>query len=810
MAKVDPQFVSSANNPDRSGLGDAVLSGLTNDETAKLSWLASRRFPNEEDAIYRYFIDKDGDISYYDENKKAKKEFAQYRFGIDADDIGGNVFPFLQFASEVVPATLALGSTAPLGPAFSIPAAGSANLVGGTVMYGVRAGLSEMLDGPELNTKKASTDILISSAFASLPFGMPRKSFGDTFSGLADRFAGQAGKQALRDILTEGGDDVATKIAFAQERYGITLTRPEAQFMNSNATQIQYYLSKQPSSQKLWDFYHNRAQQVNSVADEFFDELQTGKYVRNKVSSNQNKGLIKEDLKSFLSGRGALFDEGDLAKAAERVLERLAIKRADRAKQVYQDAFDMPDLKIDIEDVLTKIRKTIDNPNTSDEKLAAYKKMEKALVDANTGQGRNTTQLLHEGLTDNFTRLLEGLSSNNRDRALKREVSQIKAEVSNRLKLANPLYKQATEIYDPSKGHLQLMERSIINALAKSAQIGGERSVMLVNKMFTGKARPKEITDLRRMIQAEDPQAWQNVKAAWLQTQFDDAVTRSVNPLGAPNKFLNSIGIRGNMADAFPGVGTIKDPRKYQRGDPVRIARGKRAKVWEAILEPDELTNFVDLMDTMQAVSFIATRSASPTQTLQTIAKQIADEGATGTTALKKYTAGIFNIVPRLITKGFDDISENIIATQKEAYEDVLIDALINPKRAVELRQYLDAINPKIYFLTQGFARGGKEFIDYVSESPSERYNELQKDLQEIEKQKNIDVTKQIIERENREKENIGSQIKNVNPNTTSSLMNIPAFPDTGKINPAVSPTVLPNPQDRELAMRKSGLASLV
>ena len=98
----------------------------------------------------------------------------------------------------------------------------------------------------------------------------------------------------------------------------------------------------------------------------------------------------------------------------------------------------------------------------------------------------------------------------------------------------------------------------------------------------------------------------------------------------------------------------------------------------------------------------------------------------------------------------------------------------------------------------------------YVSESPSERYNELQKDLQEIEKQKNIDVTKQIIERENREKENIGSQIKNVNPNTTSSLMNIPAFPDTGKINPAVSPTVLPNPQDRELAMRKSGLASLV
>jgi len=823
MAEIDPQFVSSADNPDRSGFGDAVLSGLTNDETAKLSWLASKRFPNEEDAIYRYFIDKDGDISYFDENKKANKEFAQYKFGLDAEGVGGNIFPLLQFASEIVPATITLGATAPLGPAISIPATGAANFMGGTAMYGVRAGLSHALDGPELNTKTATTDILISTGFASLPFGRPRKSFGDTFTGVVDRFAGQAGKQALRDILTEGGDDVGKKIAFAQERYGIILTRPEAQFMNSNATQLQYYLSKQPSSQKLWDFYHNRAQQVNSVADEFFEELQTGKYVRNKISPNPNKGLIKEDLKSFLSGKGSLFDEGDLAEATETVLKKMAQKRADRAGKVYQDAFDMPDLKIDIEDVLTNIRKTIDNPNTSTEKLSAFKKMEKALVDANTGQGRNTTELLHEGLTDNFTRLLEGLSGNNRDRALKREVSRIKAEVSNRLKLANPLYKQAAEIYDPSKGHLQLMERSIINALAKSAQIGGERSVMLVNKMFTGKARPKEITDLRRLIQAEDPQAWQNIKGAWLQTQFDDAVVQSVNPLGAPNKFLSKIGIRGSMLDAFPGRGTLGPysadlattsgtASELAQGLALKSAKGKRAKVWEAILEPDELDNFVDLMDTMQAVSFIATRSASPTQTLQTIAKQVADEGATGLGALKKYGVGLFNIIPRLVTKGLDDISQNLISTQKEAYEDVLIDALINPKKAKELRQYLDAINPKVYFLTQGFARGGNEFIDFLTNSPSERNVAKDEALLERENQKNIDVTNQIIERERKEKESIGSQIDSVNPDTTSSLMNVPAFPDDTQALPTEDPSTRmalagDNPDNQLIAMR--GIAGL-
>ena len=93
-----------------SGLYDAFLSGLSNDETSRLRWLANKRFPESEsqgiDPVDYYYIDKDGDMAYRDpQTGKYKKEFQEYDifgFGMDAEDVGGTVFPTLQFLSEVI------------------------------------------------------------------------------------------------------------------------------------------------------------------------------------------------------------------------------------------------------------------------------------------------------------------------------------------------------------------------------------------------------------------------------------------------------------------------------------------------------------------------------------------------------------------------------------------------------------------------------------------------------------------------------------------------------------------------------------
>ena len=91
----------------KSGIGDAILSGLTNDEAYKTRWLAEKRFPNlletGQDPLDYYFIDADEDIAYVDPNDgKIKKEFAESVFGLDVADIFDKFGPTLQFALEVV------------------------------------------------------------------------------------------------------------------------------------------------------------------------------------------------------------------------------------------------------------------------------------------------------------------------------------------------------------------------------------------------------------------------------------------------------------------------------------------------------------------------------------------------------------------------------------------------------------------------------------------------------------------------------------------------------------------------------------
>tara|TARA_R100000781_G_scaffold14615_2_gene12132 strand:- start:708 stop:3182 length:2475 start_codon:yes stop_codon:yes gene_type:complete len=790
-----------------SGLYDAILSGLSNDETARLRWVASKRFPEAEgkgiDPVDYYYVDEDGDVAYMDPiSGKHKKEFQEYDlfgFGMDAEDVGGSVFPTLQFVSEVVGG---VGGLIGGGLTFGLPGAvgggvGGTAAAGGT-MYGVRAGLSQMLDGPEMNTHKMTKDLAWSSAFGGIPFGAPAKAFPQFAQGLVTKFPGVDGRKQLQILLSEGGESVEEKIAFAQNKFGVTLTRPEAQMLASRGTQIQYYLAKQPNSQKLWDFYHNRNIQVQNIADEFFTEIQTGKYAR-------------EGVKNKLTGKGSLDAPLDVAKASDSVLKKLALKRQERAGKIYDDAFGMPDVKIDVSDLVKSLDDKLADKNIKGKLRKSLEAVKESLIDQNTKQLKNTTEGLHNSLSQDFRPLIESLTKDNQQ-FIKREVSRIREQVSGRLKEANPLYKQATEVYDPTKGHLQVLERSIINALAKSVEKGGAQTANMANRLFKGTASPKEIRNLKRLIQTEDPQAWQNLKGAWLQTQFDDAVTGTTNVLGANNKFLASIGIR-NVDTAFPRLnpsGNLTASELELLGPEIAkvTARGRKAKVWEAILEPDELDNFVDLMDLMQAVSYISTRSGSPTQSLQSLAKIINEEGATGLGKIKQYGVGIFNIVPRLINRGFDDVSQNILNTQKEVYEDALIEALINPKKAVQLRQYLDSIKPNTYLATQAFMRGGLESLENITTSIDERNKAIAEEQEEYRGEK----LKEEYEQQQLQQSNLENLQGSIN-NFQMPQLNAPLFEAESGLEPTeiLSPTIIPDERDREIAMRRQlGIAGLV
>ena len=306
-------------------------------------------------------------------------------------------------------------------------------------------------------------------------------------------------------------------------------------------------------------------------------------------------------------------------------------------------------------------------------------------------------------MVNDFRPLIEGLTKDGQG-GLKREVSQIREKVSSRLKASNPEYARATAIYDPSKGHLQALERGVVTAFAEAAELGGAAAARLTKTLFSGSAKPAEIRQLRRLIQTENPQAWQNIKGTWLRTQFDDAITSSVNPLGVQNKFLSRLGIRGR---AMMGRGAEK-------------ARGTKAKMFEAILEPDELNNFVDLTEMMQAVSYISSQGGSPTQPLlalrELLEKETTGAGRVAANALR----AVIEIPQRIAIRGFDDTMTATLGFQREAYEDRLIEALIDPSVAKELAQTIDKVKPGVYFVSQAVSRGAVDVFDKIIEGSAD------------------------------------------------------------------------------------------
>ena len=787
---------------EKSGVGMALLQGLSNDQGYQTAWLAQQRFPELVkrgiDPVDFYFVDEDEDIAYIDPySNEVVKEFRDGLL-VDTARYAG---PTAQFIGETGGGAVGLvGGAFLTGNPFGAAAGGGAGtLAGGSAVYAGRAGISAAFDGPPLKTSKLVDDLTFSSAFGAIPFGTKAAQLaGSAFRTASTRFPGKDGKTALETILRDGGKTVDEKVAFAKERFGVDLTRAEAQGLMTNSGAIQRYLQMQPGSQKLWDFYHNRQLQVEEAAETFFDEILRGDYLA---------GLKK----TRLSGRQGLDPDLDLVKAADDVLKKIAAKRQERAGPVYENSFELEldgsKIPIDVTDIARNLQMDLSDPNLRGSARKIKEELLNALTDF-SGQSKtrmasneksiglkDNTEMLHNALRNDFRPLIESMTKEGQA-TLKREVAQIRDQVSSRLKIANPEYARATAIYDPTKGHLQALESSVVNNLAEVAGLGGEAAARLTKKLFDGTIKPANLRKLRRLIQTEDPQVWQNLKGTWLRTQFDDAITSSVNPLGVNNKFLSKLGIRGR---AMMGRGAEK-------------ARGTKAQVFQEILDPQELDNFVDMVELMQATSFIASKGGSPTQPLTAMQKLFDKESA----GIGRYVANavraVIEIPQRLVVRGFDDMTAANITFQREVYEDKLIEALINPDKALELSKALDAVKPGVYFVSQAVSRGAFDVFDKIIEGsvdPDEINPETGKLERGLQGAQMIESAKEVTQPEQPLEDpqamldgltvpQVGGDESIFEPIKSGPTIKPP-------FDPAMSPTIVPLDKDRELAMRTRG-----
>ena len=811
------------NDPESSGRYDAFLSGMTNNEEYKTRWLAEKRFPGLVnlglDPMQFYFVDGDGDISYKDPNDgfKAKKEFKEGFFGTDVDYLD-NIGPTGQFLAEVIGGVggLGVGFTAGGVPG-AIVGGGTGTAGGGSVAYASRAGISAALGGPPLEVGKAAKDLSVSSAFGSVPIGVPGRAIPKAFRGIYEKFPGVEGREALQDVVLNGGKNVDDRLAYFEQKYpGVVITRAEAEIFDTQGTSIQAWLRQQPRNEKLMNMYNQRNIRINQIAEDFFDEILTGKYV-------------DDSLKNKLTGKAADDADVDVATALAAYIKKEKELLQKRTAPMYKDAYDL-DVAIDVSDVLAGVRKVIADPNASGKKIQIYKKVEKALIDGRTKNkdARNTTELLHAGLRDDFNRIFSELSGGQADGPLKQEITTIRNTVSNRLKEANPTYKEVTQIYDEALGTAQILDRSIAGQFAKVVDLGGTKAATLSKRLFSGNIKPDEVLELKRILQETDEgaTAWQNLKGTWLATQWDEVIAGTTNPLSEPNAYLRALGIK-SPSNAFPSQQVRYSPsgmslpasademtRLSQEVAEAQV-RGKKAKMWQSILEPEELAAFMDLTDILQVVGKVQTRGGSDTFTKFAIddiitagSKVVLGSQTPGQAVIGKGGAIIDTItsIPATVFKG-SDVASLTAQNQKDAYIDMLIAHVVDPKKRVTVQQGLEEFKPGVYLLSQTFAKGGIEGVTNLSDTIRAQNERLEQEVEApasgpLQEQPDVPpINKaQLMNEINTLAPNMNTM--NTIPTTTKPTLSLPQM---------TSPTILPDERDREIAMRQqSGIAGLV
>lgn len=805
---VNPNKPSTQVSEEPSGYYEGFLSGLSNDENNKVFWLAKRRFPeiyNEgKDPSLYYAFDKNERLFYMDPETGQKKYEFEDSYLLDDISYLDNIGPAGQFLTEVAGGMKGLVKGAPLGIPGMIVGGIKGTGKGALYAYGVRQGLSTALGGPPLNIDKAAEDGLIAAAFGGLPFGGPPKAAGTAFGKkLLNTFPGTDGRSILKDIVRNGGNDADSVLAYMNKVYpDIKISRAEATgLVGSKGYQAEAFISKHARNEKMLRHYADRNERVKYHAEKFIDKITEG---------------------TFVGGRKTKIAIGDaddeITRLAKEYIDKEKELLRQRTKPMYKDAYEW-DTKIDVSDFVDDLTKKLEDKNIKGNYRKSLESIKDSFTDLNTGQLKDTTELLHNTLKNDFRPLIETLTKDNQ-RRIKQEISTIRSKLSNRMKEQNPLYAQVTGIYDDALGNAQILDRSIVGQFAKIANLSGEQGLRATKKLFSGNIKPREINELKKILQSTDEgaDAWQNLKGTWLATQFDDAVVKQINPLGEPHAFLRALGIKSPQR-AFTPIGQLDDmsPEALSKITSFE-ATGKKAKMWQAIMEPEELKSFIDLTNMMHMVGRIQTQAGSDTfanvrlgELIANEARQVLGSDEVGKQVGRKvggFFAALGDIPSRLTGYGFKDLMSLTRNRQNQAYVDLLIKHIIDPKLSAETALMLDSASPYVYAISQAFARGGKERVEDLVEATQGITSDTE--LKESRRRRSetgsdyeiLDSVQETPE----DTSDLQSSIQNFQmPNIKGS-----AFPDTGKINPAVSPTVLPNPQDRELAMRRSGLAGLV
>jgi len=715
----------------------AARASLFFDDDAMIEYLASQRFPNDPSAAMRYEM-RDGEIVFQDDEGNLVPEFD---FGEDGSLVGEylvpNLAPAVTFAADLTGGMMGAkrgfeaganlvrssGIKNPWAAGAIMLGSAAAGGFGGTAAAGglARGGRELMIDQfynlPPEEAAAAYRDLLVSSGFSAIPFGAgPTRAVVQKFTGKED---------ALRYLLNLRGstDEV---IREAQEKFGIQLTPAEATDFVTKAANIQFFLSRQPQIAKIRNFYDSRAGRIREAVEVFSDKMGSGMMAYGDVNRR-------------------------LRDTANAAMEELAKRRKTRAGRLYDSLRGEGGeelYQIDIKPIMQKVNQRLKDPKLDPGMESALRSFQRLLVDR---ANRPITGLM--ALHDRRKASIQNLIKENLGTEQGNVLIGLRDDMTLLMDEAAPEYRLARRGYDPTKPNLQVTERSAVGKIANL--VNDKQTANALKTLFDPNVSVQSVRNARRVLQAQDPQAWKDIKGMYIKTRMDD--------------FWRASGEQG-----LP---------QFQQF----FASPRTRAMMEEMLEPAEFQNFSRLIEIIGKAQSIP-RSGSPTQQLLALEERLAKEGkGLGASTVETLLAAL-RLPGRLLSGQVgDDLVRNISMKQADAYMDKLTDVLLGESGEEVIDQAYRYFMPLEFGAKQGLMRGGIEAEEALTEPRDRAYMPTEGQFQAIEEQRARD----------------DQYLQDLLQQQPQSMA--PMAPMPQGFNPAMSPSILPNPEDRELAARLQG-----
>ena len=470
--------------------------------------------------------------------------------------------------------------------------------------------------------------------------------------------------------------------------------------------------------------------------------------------SSQAKEAI-EVLADKFGGTGKVFGDTPtaLANRMAEVVEELTKRRKFRAGKFYDKLKDAGYIKVDgIENIVKQIDDAMSSVKSpSADTIKNFTKFKKMFYDQD-GQLVDDLMSLDARRTTEMRRLASKLTkAGTGDGAA---MFGIMDDLAHLMDETEPLYNLARRIYDPNKPALQLVAKSAIGKYAKF--VTDKKAANALKDVFDPNVSARSLRNVKRILQTVDPELYKLAKKDFLLSQ------------------LSRFGKEGRLERGLPNFQAHFSQKNVK--DAMKV-----------MLEPEEFASFYKLNDYL-GKAFSIQKGGSPTQPFFAMGVELANEVPKGVRrgALEASLA-TQRLLRNLVTLNFgDDIAQSIALRQNEAYQNQLADYLLTGQPIEDVIKVFDTYG---YTKAQGLIRGADEAVDYVSDDD-------------------------VIYKEERQKRELDAELKNIMNQQSihaTPQINVPIFDVPEDNTETLSPSILPNEKDREIALRdmSSGIGSL-